>query len=61
VLALVAAGQGASLVPQLGLSGAPPGVTLTPLAPRRHTEIAYRKGTRHHPAISAFVAAVRGQ
>jgi DNA-binding transcriptional LysR family regulator len=61
VLALVAAGQGTSLVPQLGLPGAPPGVTLTPLASRRHTEIAYRKGTRRHPAISAFIAAVRGQ
>ena len=61
VLALVAAGQGASLVPQLGLPGAPPGVTLTPLPARRHTEIAYRKGTRHHPAISAFIAAVREQ
>ena len=59
VLALVAAGQGVSLVPQLGASGAPPSVTLTPLESRRHTEIAYRKGTRHHPAISAFTTAIR--
>ncbi|MCW2933551.1 MAG: LysR family transcriptional regulator [Actinomycetia bacterium] len=59
VLALVAAGQGVSLVPQLGASGAPPSVTLTPLKTRRHTEIAYRKGTRHHPVISAFASAIR--
>ncbi|HEX3966199.1 MAG TPA: LysR family transcriptional regulator [Trebonia sp.] len=59
VLALVAAGQGVSLVPQLGASGAPPSVTLTPLESRRHTQIAYRKGTRHHPVISAFTSAIR--
>jgi DNA-binding transcriptional LysR family regulator len=59
VLALVAAGQGASLVPQLGTPGAPPQVTLTPLACRRRTRVAYRKGTRGHPAISAFMAALR--
>ena len=65
VLALVAAGQGASLVPQLGIVpqfdavGASPSVTLTPLASRRHTEIAYRKGTRQHPVISAFTSAIR--
>jgi DNA-binding transcriptional LysR family regulator len=59
VLALVAAGQGVSLVPQLGASGAPPSVTLTPLESRRHTQIAYRKGTRHHPVISAFTDAIR--
>jgi DNA-binding transcriptional LysR family regulator len=64
VLALVAAGQGASLVPQLGIVpqfdavGAPPSVTLTPLESRRHTEIACRKGTRQHPAISAFTSAI---
>jgi DNA-binding transcriptional LysR family regulator len=59
VLALVAAGQGVSLVPQLGASGAPPSVTLTPLESRRHTQIAYRKETRHHPVISAFASAIR--
>jgi DNA-binding transcriptional LysR family regulator len=59
VLALVAAGQGVSLVPQLGLIGAPSGVALTPLASRRRSSIACRRGTRHHPAIAAFVAAVR--
>jgi len=59
VVALVAAGQGVSLIPQLGLTSAAPGVTLTPLASRRRTSIACRKGTRHHPAITAFVAAIR--
>jgi DNA-binding transcriptional LysR family regulator len=59
VLALVAAGQGISLIPQLGLSGAPSGVAITPLAARRRSSIACRKGTRHHPAIAAFVAAIR--
>jgi DNA-binding transcriptional LysR family regulator len=59
VLALVAAGQGVSLVPQLGVTDAPSGVTLTPLASRRRTRIAYRKGTRHHPVVSAFADAIR--
>jgi DNA-binding transcriptional LysR family regulator len=59
VLALVAAGQGVSLIPQLGLSDEPSGVTLTPLTSRRRSSISYRKGTRHHPAIAAFVAAIR--
>ena len=59
VLALVAAGQGVSLIPQLGIGGAPAGVTLTPLACHRRSSIAYRRGTRDHPAIAAFVAAVR--
>jgi DNA-binding transcriptional LysR family regulator len=59
VLALVAAGQGVSLIPQLGLSDEPSGVTLTPLTSRRRSSISYRRGTRHHPAIAAFVAAIR--
>jgi DNA-binding transcriptional LysR family regulator len=59
VLALVAAGQGVSLIPQLGLTGAASGVTLTPLTSRRNSSIACRRGTRHHPAIAAFIAAVR--
>lgn len=61
VLALVAAGQGVSLIPRLGVTGTPPGVALTPLAARRRTSIAYRKGTRHHPAVAAFAAAIREQ
>ena len=59
VLALVAAGQGVSLIPKLGVIDAPPEVTLTPLTSRRRTSIAYRNGTRHHPAIAAFAAAIR--
>ncbi len=59
MLALVAAGQGVSLVPQLGVSGVAAPVTLTPLPSRRHTGIAYRKGTRRHPVISAFTGAIR--
>jgi DNA-binding transcriptional LysR family regulator len=61
VLALVAAGQGVSLIPQLGVTQAPPDVTLTPVAARRRTSIAYRRGTSRHPAVAAFAAAVRGQ
>jgi DNA-binding transcriptional LysR family regulator len=59
VLALVAANQGVSLIPQLGLIDVPPEVRLTPLAARRRSSIAYRKGTAHHPAIAAFAAAAR--
>ena len=44
---------------QLGLTAAPSGVALTPLASRRRSSIACRRGTRHHPAIAAFVAAIR--
>ncbi|MEV4640109.1 LysR substrate-binding domain-containing protein [Actinoplanes sp. NPDC049548] len=60
VLALVAAGQGVSLVPELAV-GTPPsdGVTLVPLPYRRRTSIACRKGAAAHPAVTAFVAALR--
>ena len=59
VLALVAAGQGVALVPQLGATGPLPGVVLTELPARRRTRIAYRNGTRHHPPVSACIAAIR--
>jgi len=59
VLALVAAGQGVSLIPQLGIGDARSEAMLTPLAARRRSSIAYRRGTRDHPAIAAFIAAVR--
>ena len=59
VLALVAAGQGVSLIPQLGVSDAPAGVTLTAQTSRRRTRIAYRNGTRHHPVVSAFAETIR--
>jgi len=61
VLALVAAGQGVSLIPQLGVTGKPPGVSLTPVTARRRTSIACRKGTSRHPAVAAFTAAIREQ
>jgi DNA-binding transcriptional LysR family regulator len=61
VLALVAAGQGVSLIPRLGVTQAPPGVLLTPLPARRRCSIACRRGTRNHPAIAAFAAAIQEQ
>lgn len=53
VLALVAAGQGVALVPDLGTGNAPDRVILTPLTIRRRTYLAYRRGTRTHPGIAA--------
>jgi DNA-binding transcriptional LysR family regulator len=53
VLALVAAGQGVALVPDLGAVAPPAAVVLTPLAIRRTTHLAYRRGTGTHPAIAA--------
>lgn len=37
----------------------PDGVVLTPLDTRRRTRFAYRSGTSAHPAVAAFVDAVR--
>jgi DNA-binding transcriptional LysR family regulator len=59
VLALVAADQGVSLVPQLAAAQPPDGVRLIPLPTRRRTRIAYRQGAATHPAIAAFVSAIR--
>ena len=61
VLALVAAGQGVSLIPQLGVGEVPTAVSLTPVTARRRTSIASRKGTSRHPAVAAFAAAIREQ
>jgi DNA-binding transcriptional LysR family regulator len=58
-LALVAAGQGVALVPQLGALEIPGGVGLTALAIRRRTSVAYRAGAGRHPATAACVAALR--
>lgn len=58
-LALVAAGQGVALVPQLGLGGPPAGVLLTPVPLQRRTNIAYRSGAGGHPAVTAVAAALR--
>jgi DNA-binding transcriptional LysR family regulator len=59
VLALVEADQGVSLVPQLAAAQPPAGVRLIPLPTRRRTRIAYRQGAATHPAIAAFVSAIR--
>jgi DNA-binding transcriptional LysR family regulator len=59
VLALVAAGLGVALVPQLGAAQPPPGVRLLPLPASRRTRIAYRLGAGTHPAIAACAAALR--
>ncbi|MEU4678756.1 LysR family transcriptional regulator [Micromonospora sp. NPDC023737] len=59
VLALVAAGQGISLVPQLAAAQPPDGVRLVPLPTRRRTRIAYRRGAAAHPAVAAFVTAIQ--
>ncbi|MFE6775581.1 LysR family transcriptional regulator [Streptomyces sp. NPDC057702] len=59
VLALVAAGQGVALVPQLGLVNPPPQVALTPMAMSRRTKIAFRSGAGRHPAVAAVAAALR--
>jgi len=58
VLALVAAGQGVALVPELGLVEHPDGVTLTRLPLGRHTRIAHRGGAEDHPAVRAFADAM---
>src|SRR5580700_1060008 len=59
VLALVAAGQGVALVPELALADRPAAVELTGLPARRRTRIAYRAGSGGHPAILACAAALR--
>ncbi|MFE3582174.1 LysR family transcriptional regulator [Streptomyces vinaceus] len=60
VLALVAAGQGVAVVPQLGVMGpADPAVALTRLPMERRTKVAFRSGAAAHPAVAAFAAALR--
>ncbi|MFD5419943.1 LysR substrate-binding domain-containing protein [Streptomyces sp. NPDC127069] len=60
VLALVAAGQGVAVVPQLGVTGPPdPAVALTRLHMERRTKIAFRSGAGAHPAVAAFAASLR--
>jgi DNA-binding transcriptional LysR family regulator len=58
VLALVAAGQGVSMVPQLAADRPPPWVRLIDLPTRRRTRVAYRRGSGTHPAIAALTAAL---
>ncbi|GAA2484210.1 LysR family transcriptional regulator [Winogradskya humida] len=59
VLALVAAGQGVSVVPRLAAAYPPPGVDLIPLPTRRRTRVACRRGALTHPAVAACTAALR--
>lgn len=59
VLALVAAGQGVALVPQLGIVRLPAEVTLTRLPICRRSRIAFRSGAGGHPAVSAVATALR--
>ncbi|MBT2454772.1 LysR family transcriptional regulator [Streptomyces sp. ISL-86] len=60
VLALVAAGQGVAVVPQLGIAGhVDPSVGLTRLLMERRTKIAFRGGAATHPAVAAFGTALR--
>ncbi|MFI1992028.1 LysR family transcriptional regulator [Actinoplanes sp. NPDC020271] len=59
VLALVGAGQGVSLVPELA-AGRATGVRLVALSLRRRTRIAYRRGAAGHPSVAALVAALTG-
>ncbi|MCX5065634.1 LysR family transcriptional regulator [Micromonospora lupini] len=59
MLALVAAGQGVALIPQLAIAQPSPQVRLLPLAMRRRTRVAYRRGAGGHPAVVACVSALR--
>ncbi|MFC7650227.1 LysR substrate-binding domain-containing protein [Streptosporangium lutulentum] len=59
VLAMVAAGQGVALVPELGAADPPDGVRLTELPMRRRTRIAFRRGSGTHPAVAALITALR--
>jgi DNA-binding transcriptional LysR family regulator len=59
VLALVAAGQGVALVPELGLLAPPAAVRLHRLPMSRRTTVAFRHGASGHPAVAAFGTAVR--
>ncbi|CAM00949.1 DNA-binding transcriptional LysR family regulator [Saccharopolyspora erythraea NRRL 2338] len=59
VLGFVAMEQGVAIVPQLAVVDPPPGVALTELPMHRRTRISYRRGADRHPAVSAFVRAMR--
>jgi DNA-binding transcriptional LysR family regulator len=59
VLALVAAGQGVAVVPELAVVDLPAPVRLTPMGSQRRTGIAHRRGAGRHPAVAAVGAALR--
>ncbi|MEU0524718.1 LysR family transcriptional regulator [Streptomyces niveus] len=59
-LGLVAAGAGVAVVPDLSAQNPPEGTALTPLPLRRRSEVAFRAaGPAAHPAVEAFIAALR--
>lgn len=59
VLALVGAGHGVALVPELAAMDPPPGVVLGRTETFRHTRIAFRAGAAGHPAVVAVGQALR--
>ncbi|GIJ48386.1 LysR family transcriptional regulator [Virgisporangium aliadipatigenens] len=59
VLALVAAGQGVALVPELATATLPDGVRLLDAPTRRRTRIGYRRGASDHPAVAAVVGSLQ--
>jgi DNA-binding transcriptional LysR family regulator len=58
VLALVAAGQGAAIVPQLATRRSPAGVVFTRLPDVRRIKLSHRRGAASHPAVTALRAAL---
>ncbi|MFC8731467.1 LysR family transcriptional regulator [Luteimicrobium sp. NPDC057192] len=59
VLALVAAGQGVAIVPQLAATSVPAGVRLDPVGTTRRTRVAHRAGADRRPEVRAFTRALR--
>ncbi|MEU5302701.1 LysR substrate-binding domain-containing protein [Streptomyces noursei] len=59
VLALVALGQGVALIPHLGATAPPPGLSLTRLPMSRRTRTVHRAGAADHPAVTTVTAALR--
>ncbi|MEU4531942.1 LysR family transcriptional regulator [Micromonospora ureilytica] len=58
VLALVRAGQGVALVPELAVIAPETGVRLIAAPTRRRTRIGYRRGAAEMPAVAAVVTAL---
>ncbi|MGC4869311.1 LysR family transcriptional regulator [Micromonospora sp. DT53] len=58
VLALVRAGQGVALVPELAVVAPATGVRLIAAPTRRRTRIGYRRGAGEMPAVAAVVGAL---
>ncbi|MET9326799.1 LysR substrate-binding domain-containing protein [Tsukamurella sp. NPDC003166] len=61
VLALVAAGQGVAVIPDLAAVDVPAEVLLAPLEVARHTALAYRRGAARDPLIGAARRALRSR